>query len=477
MSKPLSPSLRRQIIAYDPSDPAAPSISAFCRSLGISRPSFYTVRDRYRAEGNAALNPRSRAPKQPARRFDEHTARAVLGVRQRLTADGWDAGPKSIWWVCVDEEIFDEGSQPSVSTIARILAEAGVVVKNPRKRPRSSYLRFQRGAAMELWQLDAFEFRLFDHDLEAEGTKITIYQLVDDSTRFDVGTTACALPENGEDAVTVVTVAMDTFGVPQQLLSDNGSAFNLARRGSVARLQFTLADRGCLGITGQFSSPTTQGKNERSHQTLQRVLKARKPATLEQAQEMVHDYRMYYNDRRHHQSLPANMTPSQAWQASEHRPSDATPIAHADLIARAKTYKDRAIAATAQPGDGLLDADHQRFATGNPSLVPDEIVIKAQNPHLSFYGKIIAVPVSLVGKYKTLVTDTEYRLFDVTDGAETLAFALPLDTTPFKTRYCALWQVRGARMRNPKPSWLSKQREFATLHYQGPTTADTSTKS
>lgn len=345
MSKSLTPAVRRQIIAYDPADPAAPSVSEFCRSLGISRPSFYKVRDRFRVEGNAALNPRSRAPREPARVYTDGTVKIVLGVRKRLAGKGWDAGAKSIWHACVDEALFS-GPVPSVSTIARILADAGVVEKNPRKRPRTSYIRFQRAAAMELWQLDAFEFKLFDADTDAERTKVTVYQLLDDSTRFDVGSSAHARPENGEDAVTAVTVALDAYGVPHELLSDNGSAFNLARRGAVVELQRVLADRGCLGITGSFRSPTTQGKDERSHQTLQRFLNAHHPQTLERLQELLIKYREYYNHRRHHQSLPGEMTPAQAWAASEHRPSDGAPIPHSDLIAKALAYKDQAVADT-----------------------------------------------------------------------------------------------------------------------------------
>lgn len=144
MSKSLSPAARRKIIAYDSTDPNAPSISEFCRTHGISRPSFYNVRDRYTAEGNAALNPRPRAPKKPARTFTNDTATIVLDVRQHLTSSGWDAGPKTIWFTVVDEALFPDDQIPSVSTIARILKDAGVVAKNPRKRPRTSYIRFQR---------------------------------------------------------------------------------------------------------------------------------------------------------------------------------------------------------------------------------------------------------------------------------------------------------------------------------------------
>jgi hypothetical protein len=177
MSKSLSPSVRRQIIAYDPSNPEAPSVSEFCRSIGISRPSFYSIRSRFQGEGKKALNPRSRAPKNPKRTYTQDTADVVLRLRKNLEKNGWDAGPKSVWHKGVDDAEFT-GPVPSVSTIARILADVGVVKANPRKRPRSSYIRFHRAAAMELWQLDGLEYKLCDKNQ----TKVTIYQLVDDST-------------------------------------------------------------------------------------------------------------------------------------------------------------------------------------------------------------------------------------------------------------------------------------------------------
>ncbi|WP_188744562.1 hypothetical protein [Agromyces bauzanensis] len=207
------------MIAFDPAALDAPSVSEFRRSLGVNRPSFYKIRDRHHSEGNAALNPRSRAPEQPARVFTDDTTKVVLGIRRRLKGKGWDAGPKSIWHAGVDEAEFP-GSIPSVSTIARIPAGAagntGVVDANPRKRPRSSFIRFQRAAAMAMWQLDAFEYKLTD----SERTKVTVYQLVDDSTGFDVGTAVFPSPENGQDAIATVGAAIDAYGVLQELLSD-----------------------------------------------------------------------------------------------------------------------------------------------------------------------------------------------------------------------------------------------------------------
>ncbi|WP_454293388.1 integrase core domain-containing protein [Salana multivorans] len=455
MSRSLTPAVRRQIVAFDPEDPGSPSITVFCRSLGISRPSFYNVRRRFVVEGNAALNPRSRAPKRAARVYDEVMVQSVLEARAELVKQGWDAGARSIWHKCVDEDTFAGGRVPSVSTIARVLAEAGVVVKNPRKRPRSSYIRFQRAAAMELWQLDAFEYRLFDPD----GTKITIYQVLDDSTRFDVGTVAFSRPENGTDAVTAVMAAVAAHGAPQELLSDNSNAFNLTRRGGLTQLQRKLADHGCLAICGRVASPTTQGKNERSHQTLQRFLTAHAPASLERVRSLLIAYREYYNHRRHHQGLPQQITPAQAWASIEHRPAAEGPIQHTEILALAHAKAAQAL----MKDEGPTPADPQHTATGRLRPADGQVTISAANPYVYLAGKSIRIPTYLTGTHQPVITATEYSLFDTRDGTEAVRIPLPLHAPP--AQRVMLWQVKGARIRDPKPSWIQKQLDYHAHHY------------
>ena len=43
---------------------------------------------------------------------------------------------------------------PSERTIDRILHRQGLLRARPRKRPRDSYLRFERPGPMQLWQMD-----------------------------------------------------------------------------------------------------------------------------------------------------------------------------------------------------------------------------------------------------------------------------------------------------------------------------------
>ena len=77
---------------------------------------------------------------------------------------------------------------------------------------------------------------------------------------------------------------------------------------------------GVEPITGRPYKPTTQGKNERFHQTLLRYLDKQPPAeSIADLQARVDAFDRLYNTRRPHQGLPGRITPQQAW--------DATPVA------------------------------------------------------------------------------------------------------------------------------------------------------
>lgn len=469
MSKSLSASVRRQIIEFNPQAPGGPSIQEFCASLGIVRSSYYNIKKRYFTEGNGALNPHSRAPKSPARKYGDEVKTRVLATRKRLARAGWDNGPLSIWFEFIDTQELGP-TPPSVATIGRVLAEAGVTQRNPRKRPRSAWIRWARSHPMELWQLDAFEYRLFDLDT----TKVIIYQLLDDGTRFDVGTHAGWPGENSTDAQHGLKRAFDAYGVPQELLSDNGAAFNLLRHGVVGATETFLAERGCVGITGQFAHPQTQGKNERAHQTLIKFLDAHSPQTLDRVTALIADFRDHYNHRRRHQALrlgTVHLTPAQAWEAGAHRPSDGTPIDPAELIARATKYRDRALATQAR-----VDPPSAQAITPLPPGVPlpqplalrqereDVITITRSNPQIYYRGRIFKVPTHLVGVHQLVLNADSYTLFSTIDGEESAYFPLPVRVSSSK-RLVPIWQVFGARIRDPRPAWEAKRIQHHHEYY------------
>ena len=111
--------------------------------------------------------------------------------------------------------------------------------------------------------------------------------------------------------------AIAAHGVPQRLLSDNGAALNPSRRGHNGQLVAHVSRLGVEAITGKPHKPTTQGKNERFHQTLFRYLDKQPLAeTLDELQAQVDAFDHIYNTERPHQGLPGRITPLTAWEAT-----------------------------------------------------------------------------------------------------------------------------------------------------------------
>lgn len=106
--------------------------------------------------------------------------------------------------------------------------------------------------------------------------------------------------------------------MPQRLLTDNGIALNPSRRGVTGRLVEHVRSLGVEPITSKPYHPTTQGKNERFHQTLFRYLDQQPlAASIAELQEQVDRFDLVYNTQRPHQGLPGRITPQQAWDATE----------------------------------------------------------------------------------------------------------------------------------------------------------------
>jgi putative transposase len=307
-SEPIDPRVRLAIAQW-PEDAPRGAVSTFCAEHGISRKSFYELRKRATADGPAAvLEPRSRRPRSsPSKLTDEAKAQAVK-VRAALEASGLDHGP-----ISVHDKMHAMGLDPvpSVASLARIFRQAGVARLEPKKKPRSAWRRFVYPAPNACWQLDATEYVL------TGGRKCVIFQLIDDHSRYAVASHV-AWGETARAAIVVFDKAVAAHGVPQRLLSDNGLALNPSRRGFVGQLVEHVSALGVEAITGKPYKPTTQGKNERFHQTLFRYLdKQPLASSLAELQAQVEAFDHIYNTERPHQGLPGRVTPHAAWEATQ----------------------------------------------------------------------------------------------------------------------------------------------------------------
>ena len=458
MTNSLSPQTRAAIMNYDPTQPHALSITGFCRSLKISRSVFYKIRGRAAHEAAAALHPRSRAPKVPARRYGQVVVNELVKIRKQLKADGWDYGPRTVYYEAAMDEGFPGGKVPSVATIARLLSSVGQVDASPKKRPKSSYIPFVRATVMSLWQLDAFEYRL------ADGQIVTVYQLLDDASRFDVGSDAYSRHENSADAKDVLARAIAACGAPKEVLSDNSLAFNQLRAGTIGSVEIFLASKGTMPISGLPGKPTTQGKNERSHQTLIRFLDADRPATLEKLRVRIQRFREHYNNRRPHQALE-QATPRTAWDLLQHTPAT-EPIPLSVLEAKASEYRQararrrsdlhRASLTISKTGQVLPD-ETARSQTADQSLVE----VTRANRQVYFQGFHVSLPTTFADRtfYRT-ITETAFLLTDPVTAEIVFSFPLPMVALNVRGRYVASYSIQGVDVTHPTKPWERKCAEY-----------------
>ena len=108
----------------------------------------------------------------------------------------------------------------SRATIYRILRRAELITPQPRKKPRSSYVRFQAEQPNETWQSDVTHWRLADR------AEVEIITWLDDHSRYALSVTAHTRV-TGPIVVATFGNTTDVYGVPFSTLTDNGLVFTI----------------------------------------------------------------------------------------------------------------------------------------------------------------------------------------------------------------------------------------------------------
>lgn len=272
------------------------SQSEAARRFGVSRSWVSKLIARHRDEGEAAFEPRSRRPHTSPTRVSHVANQQIVNLRAELTKQGLDAGPVTIQWHLQQHHDITV----SVSTIRRRLLAAGLIEPAPRKRPKSSYTRFQAALPNETWQSD------FTHIWLANGSDTETITWIDDHSRY-------ALHVSAHKRVTG-DIVRDTFnetaqtnGFPASVLTDNGLVYTARFIGSKSgrnQLETRLAELGIKQKHTRPNHPTTTGKVERFQQTMKKWLTARPPAnTINELQTLIDEFVDTYNHRRAHTSI------------------------------------------------------------------------------------------------------------------------------------------------------------------------------
>lgn len=294
---------------------------------GVSKGWVSKLVARYRDEGDAAFEPRSRRPHRSPSAIAPETVERIIEVRTGLTGEGLDAGCATIQWHLANHH----GIEVSTSTIHRYLTAAGLVEPEPDKRPKSSYVRFNAEMPNECWQSDFTHWRL------SGGADSEILAWLDDHSRFVLSLTAHTRV-TGPVVVATFRTAIENHGPPASTLTDNGLVYTTrfagGGTGGLNGFEKELRSRRIVQKNSRPNHPTTCGKVERFHGTVKQWL-ARQPAAgdLAALQAQLDTFTDRYNHHRPHSAHPRRATPAAIYNSRPKATPTDTPT-DADLRVR-----------------------------------------------------------------------------------------------------------------------------------------------
>jgi putative transposase len=207
---------------------------------------FYRWWNRYQTLGWRGLEEKPKGrPNGPE--IDRALKDRIVKLRER-----YEWGPKKIAGT-----LRHKGYDIDNNQAYKIICQAGL--NHPIAAPRKTWgtKRFQREHNNSLWQAD---FKLCDDDFW-----MISYQ--DDHSRFITGSIKIWNP-TGENAMLLLDRAVRKYGVPQQILTDQGTQFKPAR-GGISAFRHHCTELGIEHITASVRRPTTCGKIEAFHKAYQ----------------------------------------------------------------------------------------------------------------------------------------------------------------------------------------------------------------
>jgi transposase InsO family protein len=287
---------------------AGAEVSQVAAQAGVHRSTVHRWLVRYLAGQIGGLADRSHRPHRCPHQVEEAVEVAVAEMRREHPRWGsrrirlellrkpgpWQSAPLVV---------------PSERTIDRILIRQGLLRQRPRKRPRESYLRFERPGPMQLWGIDIVGGIQLVNITTGELREAKVVTGIDDHSRFCVMATVVERA-TARAVCLAFAQSLARHGVPEEVITDNGKQFTdrFSRygpsRGEV------LFDKICRknGITHRLTqpgSPNQNGKVERLHGTLRPdFLDLADPfESVDAAQAAVDAWVATYNADRPHQGL------------------------------------------------------------------------------------------------------------------------------------------------------------------------------
>lgn len=261
------------------------NIRLLCRRFGISPTTGYKWLSR-QGEG---LSDRSRRPLSSPNQTSELVCQLILSVRSEH--ETW--GARKIRQYLVNNGYVD---LPACSTITEILRRSGLLQEHLAEV--KNFIRYEHEAPNLSWQMD-----YKGHFATQVGPRCHPLTLLDDHSRYALCIQAFG-NENTQSAKTALTNTFRTYGMPMQILCDNGGPWAGSATHRHTPLTVWLLAHGVEVCHGRPYHPQTQGKLERFHRTLKAdVLARRTYRDLDDCQIAFDRFRTIYNTQRPHEAI------------------------------------------------------------------------------------------------------------------------------------------------------------------------------
>jgi len=289
----------------------ASTVTEVAVRFGVTRQTVHRWLRRYAAEGIAGLVDGSAKPLSCPHQMSPQLEARIVELR-RLNP-GW--GPRTILFRLEAEQVVP---LPGRSSVYRCLVRHGLIEPEARRRKKADYKRWERSRAMELWQMDVVGgVQLVD------GWRASIVSGVDDHSRFVISARVVERATT-RPVCDALAHAMRSFGVPREILTDNGKVFTGRFGPGTGEVLFDriCRENGIKHILTAPRSPTTTGKVERWHKTLRReFLNGRVFDSVADAQEQLDRWVHEYNFERRHQGI-GDVVPWERFRLAVSEPAD-----------------------------------------------------------------------------------------------------------------------------------------------------------
>jgi len=181
-------------------------------------------------------------------------------------------------------------------TVRQTLNEERLIPPPPRRRKRNPAKPrfFERTQPNQMWQADIFSFRL-------GGRSAYLIGYIDDYSRYVTGLDLYR-SQTAEHVLEVYRRAVAEYGVPKEMLTDNGRQYTNWR--GKTRFEMELAKDRIRHIRSQPHHPMTLGKIERLWKTIWGEFLCRAQFdSFDEARERIRLWVAYYNHKRPHQGI------------------------------------------------------------------------------------------------------------------------------------------------------------------------------